>query len=109
MKVLTKHVNIENEEFALITDKYEGRTYYGTIPYSEVDENGRLKRQLNGFDMCISFLNIADALKERTNRIKTVRYEAEGHSKAEVLMFVASGYSTENWDMEMFEKIKAIA
>ncbi len=109
MKVLTKVVMIEDEEFALITDKHEGCTYYGTIPYSETDENGRLKRALNGFDMCVSFVSIADALKERTNRIKVQRYEAAGHTKAEVMMFVVSGYTEENWDEEMFERLKAIA
>jgi hypothetical protein len=109
MKVLTKVVIIENEEFALITDEYEGKKYYGTIPYSETDENGRLKRVLNGFDMCISFESIEDALEERTNRIKLERFRAEGHTKAEEMMFVVSGYTTDNWDMEMFTRVKEIA
>ena len=110
MKVVTKYVNIENEEFVLIKDNApDGRAFYGTIPYSELDENGRMKRGMNGFEMCISFLNVADAIRNRTNDIKAERYKAKGHTKAEVMMFVASGYTEENWDMEMFEALKAIA
>ena len=72
MEVLTKYVNIENEEFVLISDKREdGVEYYGTIPYSELDEKGRMKRTLNGFEMCISFKSIAEALDRRYDEIKT--------------------------------------
>ena len=51
MKVVVKRVVIENEEFALIKDTCERGVYYGTIPYSELDENGKLQRRLNGYDM----------------------------------------------------------
>lgn len=106
MKVLTKVVILENEKFVLIRDTEKGETFFGTIPYSELDEKGRLKRELNGFDMCISWLNPGDALQLRINRLKVDKYESEGHSKAEVMMFVASDYSTENWDMEKFKIIQ---
>ena len=108
MKVITKHVIIDNNDYALISDNHEGRTYYGTIPYTEVDENGLLKKELNGHDMCISFVSIADAIEERKNRIKIEKYEAEGHTKAEVMMYVISGYTAENWDEELFERFKAV-
>ena len=70
MKVITKYVNIENEEFYLIKDSHEGKTYYGTINYKDVDENGKLKRQLNGFQMCIAD-TVEEALARRERDIKT--------------------------------------
>lgn len=65
MTVLTKHVNIENEEFVLIKGEHEDRTFYGTIPYSEIDEHGRMKRELNGVELRIVFTKPADAIEER--------------------------------------------
>ena len=109
MKVITKPVNIEGQEFALIKGEYNDETYYGTIPYSEIDENGMLKRELNGHAMCISLASIGDAIKQRTNRIAVEKYKAEGHTKAEVMMFIVSGYTAEGWDLEAFEQIKVIA
>mgnify|MGYP003315024100 CR=1 FL=1 len=54
----------------------------------ELDENGILKRTLNGHEMSISFLNVADALVQREHQIKIDRYKAEGHTKEEVMMFM---------------------
>lgn len=73
MKVLTKHVLLEEEKFVLIMDEHEGQTYYGTIPYTELDETGRMKRPLNGFEMAISFDSIGDALNNRIRHIKQTR------------------------------------
>ncbi len=78
MTVITKKVVIENEEFVLIKDNSANGVYYGTIPYSELDENGKLKRQLNGYDMAIVLLSdsvernespLVSAIKERQRRI----------------------------------------
>lgn len=107
MKVLTKHVNLMGEEFVLISDKSaDGKTYFATIPYYEIDSAGRLKRLLNGFDMCISFKDTAEALENRINQIKVDRFKAEGFNEVEVMMFILSGYTAHNWDMELFEKLK---
>ena len=50
MEVLTKCVDFENEKFVLFKDKkaglpeyYKNGEYYGTIPYTELDENGKLR------------------------------------------------------------------
>lgn len=69
MKVVTKSVVIENEEFVLIkdTDKNYGE-YYGTIPYTELDEEGKMKRELNGFEICVEH-TIAEALERRKSSI----------------------------------------
>lgn len=69
MKVVTKSVMIENEEFVLIkdTDKNYGE-YYGTIPYTELDEDGKMKRALNGFEICVE-RTIAEALERRKTDI----------------------------------------
>ena len=65
MKVLTKRVTIENQDFVLIQDEKEGRTFYGTIPYTELNEKGGMKRELNGGEMRIDFESPAKALDNR--------------------------------------------
>lgn len=65
MKVLTKRVTIENQDFVLIQDEKQGRTFYGTIPYTELNEKGAMKRALNGAEMSIDFKNPAKALHNR--------------------------------------------
>lgn len=85
MKVITKNVVIEGKEFVLIQDQNENfvrvasnqsKIYYGTIPYSELDEQGKLKRQLNGFDMCIGG-TIDEALRRRLVNLKMQQYMNE--------------------------------
>ena len=97
MTVITKKVVIENEEFVLIKDNSANGVYYGTIPYSELDENGKLKRQLNGYDMAIVLLSdsvernespLVSAIKERQRRIPLDRFIAEGHTKEEIIQFI---------------------
>ena len=91
MKVVTKSVIIENEEFILIRDKHEDREYLGTIPYTELTEDGRMKRALNGFQICIEFLEdykdlgacINGALNNRRRRILTERF-LESHPEIDV-------------------------
>ena len=94
MKVVTKCVTIENEKFYLIKDKApDGATYYGTIPYNEV-ENGVLKRVLNGFDMSIG-ATIGEALARREKDIKILKavteYMAQGLSRQDAVL-KAFGY-----------------
>ena len=72
MKVLTQLVKIENENFVLFKDTTkDGTEYFGTVPYTEIDKKGCLKRRLNGFDMCISFNSAEEALDRRYDEIKT--------------------------------------
>ena len=97
MKVVTKYVNIENREFVLIKDKStdcNGETYeyYGTIPYEEINEQGRLKRLLNGFDMCIAD-TANEAIVRRENDIKI---------NNAIMSFLAQGYSKEDAIMKAF-------
>ena len=71
MTVITQNVNIENEDFVLIKDTQGGKTFYGTIPYTEI-ENGRMKRALNGLQMSIAD-TIGEAIARRTRDIKLQR------------------------------------
>ena len=87
MKVLTKLVEIENQKFVLIEDEVDGRKFYGTIPYSELDENGRMKRALNGFELCMDFAGASQALENRKNRILVDAYR-QNHTKEETLQFM---------------------
>lgn len=73
MKVITKTVIIEDKKFVLVQDQneklkgianYQDGIYYGTIPYAEIDEHGKMKRPLNGFEMCIQN-TINEAIKQR--------------------------------------------
>lgn len=60
----------------------EQGVYVATIPYTELTEDGRMKRQLNGFQICIEFLKdysdlgktINAALKRRRNYILLNRF-----------------------------------
>ena len=72
LKVITKKVIIEDEEFVLVelTRTDDGNRFFGTIPYSELDEKGCMKRELNGFEMCINE-TIARAIDMRHDVIKT--------------------------------------
>lgn len=65
MNVLSRNVIFEGQAFALIKGQHDGRTFYGTIPYTELDESGRMKRELNGIQMRISWESAADALNNR--------------------------------------------
>lgn len=82
MKVLTKCVIFEGQEFVLIQNSHEGRTYYGTIPRTELDESGRMKRELNGVQMLISWESPADALNNRRRGVAMSRiiegFKAQG-------------------------------
>lgn len=90
MKVITRCVNIENEEFVLISDVHNGQKYYGTIPYTELTEDGRMKRTMNGAEMAISFENASKALENRKRRVIQDRlidkYIAEGMSKNDAIV-----------------------
>lgn len=69
MKVVTRSVIIENEEFALIKDTDENYgEYYGTIPYTELNAEGKMKRALNGFEICVEH-TIGEALERRKTKI----------------------------------------
>ena len=91
MRVLTRHVVIENEEFVLIKDKTnDGKDYYGTIPYTELDNEGKMKRGLNGFEMRVSFDGVADAIRNRKRGIIQERliseYMADGLDKDKAII-----------------------
>lgn len=89
MEVITKCVVIENEKFVLIRDKKEGLPecykngeYYGTIPYAELDEHGKLKRQLNGFEIGIE-ASAGEALRYRMLRIRLKKFDEENLGASE--------------------------
>lgn len=89
MEVITKCVVIENEKFVLIRDKKEGLPecykngeYYGTIPYAELDEHGKLKRQLNGFEIGIE-ASAGEALRYRMLRIRLKKFDEENPRASE--------------------------
>ena len=46
---------MKDENYVLVKLTNEkGQEFYGTINHEEINESGYLRRQLNGFDMCLS-------------------------------------------------------
>lgn len=97
MKVLTKNVNIENKEFVLVQGsdaKYHNKrennnTFYGLIPYDEIDEQGRMKRALNGFEMGIAD-SISETIENVRDNVKIEKWKAEhpGYTEIEMIEFI---------------------
>lgn len=84
MKVITQCYITEGQKFVLISDVQNGRRFYGTIPYTNLDNEGRMIRPMNGLEMKISFESAADAMQNRTQDIILDRiikqYQAAGMS-----------------------------
>lgn len=82
-KVLTKCVDIRGEKFVLIelTRIDNGKKYFGTVPYTELDEKGCMKREMNGLELCMNE-TVGRALEMRENEIAT-----RGMSEKEMLSY----------------------
>lgn len=83
MKVITRKVIIENEEFILVEIEQENKLNlkYGTINYKDTyDEDGQIKlaRQYNGLDFCLG-ATIEEAIEERSRRIKLDKFIKENN------------------------------
>ena len=84
MKTVIKKLILVGECFALVQNPSWGKGHqYGTIPYSEVDENGRLKRVLNGFEMCVA-ATLEEAIERREDILLARRWKAEHPNATEV-------------------------
>ena len=83
LKVMTKLVSIRNENFVLVQIKRndDGHIFYGTIPYTELDERGCMKRELNGLEMCLCD-DIPHALIQREDEIAI-----RGMSEKEIIAY----------------------
>ncbi|MBO7735385.1 MAG: hypothetical protein J6S67_22665 [Methanobrevibacter sp.] len=91
LKVLTRLVDIEDEKFVLvkITRIDTKDEFIGTIPYTELDEKGCMKRELNGFDMCLSD-SIPHALEGRRDLILT-----KGMNEAQIINYFKNKFQRE--------------
>lgn len=84
MKTVVKKVTIEGMDFALVQEPEWGADHqYGTVPYSEVDENGRLKRELNGFEMCVA-ATPEEAIEQREDVLLARKWKAEHPGATEI-------------------------
>lgn len=84
MKTVVKKVTIGGMDFALVREPEWGTDHqYGTVPYSEVDETGRLKRTLNGFQMCCA-ATIEKAIELREDVLLARKWKAEHPNATEV-------------------------
>jgi hypothetical protein len=85
MKTVVKKVVIEGMDFALVREPEWGTDHqYGTVPYSEVDENGRLKRALlNGFEMCVA-ATPEEAIERREDVLLAQKWKAKHPNATEV-------------------------
>lgn len=84
MKTAIKKVTIMGMDFALVQDpEWDEGSRYGTVPYSEVGADGRLKRVLNGFEMCCA-ATIEKAIEHREDILLARRWKAEHPNATEV-------------------------
>ena len=84
MKTVIKKVIIEGMDFALVHEPEWGADHqYGTVPYSEVDEEGRLKRVLNGFEMCVA-ATPEKAIESREDVLLARKWKAEHPDATEI-------------------------
>lgn len=84
METITKKVTIEGMNFALVKEPAWGADHqYGTVPYSEVDEDGRLKRVLNGFEMCVA-ATPEEAIERREDVLLARKWKAEHPDATEI-------------------------
>lgn len=75
MRIITKSIYCGGERFALVCEPSWGELKYGTIPYDELDEAGRLMRRLNGFQMCVA-RSISEAIDKREIRCELAHWMA---------------------------------
>ena len=91
LKVVCKHLFVEDEEFVIIKDENElynnhqenNHVYYGTIPMVDIDENGYLKRRLNGAEMAIED-SISKAIESRKRHIKARKWKQRHPEASEI-------------------------
>lgn len=84
MKTVIKKVTIMDMDFALVQDPEWGESnQYGTVPYSEVDSAGRLKRILNGFEMCCA-ATPEKAIESREDVLLARKWKAEHPDATEI-------------------------
>ena len=94
MKVVVNCYEICGKKFVVIkdhSDKPGYETYYGTIPYSEITEDGKMKRALNGFEICIE-TTLGAALDRRSKQVEFENWMKEHPmtSEAEKIQFISS-------------------
>lgn len=69
-KVKTKYVSIEGREFVLMEYTLDDNSVmYGTIPYTNIDDKGRMIKGMNGLEVCLAH-SIPSALEMRADDIK---------------------------------------
>ena len=84
METINKKVTIEGMNFAIVKEPAWGEDHqYGTVPYSEVDENGRIKRVLNGFEMCCA-ASPEKAIEQREDVLLARKWKAEHPDATEI-------------------------
>lgn len=97
MNIISKSINIFGTDYVLFSDEKNNRVYYGTINKSDIDEIGKLKRRLDGFDMCVIFDDesdypVAEAVKCRERREKLTEFMRVKHTNEEFLEFLRYNY-----------------
>ena len=77
------------EQDVTVRGKTIHKHFFGTIPYTELDDSGCMKRGMNGGEMCIGD-DIDKAIKSREFRIKAEAWEKEhpNHTTEEFIKFM---------------------
>ena len=70
MEVKIRYVSIEDRAFVLVKCTLDDDSVmYGTIPYTNIDDKGKMIKGMNGLEMCLS-QTIGGALDMRYDLIK---------------------------------------
>lgn len=81
-KVKTKYVSIEDRAFVLVEYTLDDDSVmYGTIPYTNIDDKGRMIKRMNGLEVCLAS-SIPSALEMRADLIK-----CEGMTKEQIFAY----------------------
>ena len=81
-KVKTKCVSIEGRDFVLMEYTFDDNSVmYGTIPYTNIDDKGRMIKGMNGLEACLAH-SIPTALEMRADDIK-----CEGMTEEQIIAY----------------------
>lgn len=102
------------EHFYIVTftvdSEYLTGRMYGAINYRDVEANGRIKRQMNGYELYMK-KTVAEVIKEVEYRVKIDETaKAEGISKMAAILWLCDGNKyTKEQCVEMAKQLESLS
>lgn len=90
---------VQSEDAKYHNNRENNNTFYGLIPYSEIDENGKMKRMLNGFEMGIAD-SIPEAIENMQYNVRILDWQKTnpGYSETELIAFIKEMWQEKKGD-----------